>query len=106
MTKGIAGGTFAVIVVAAIALGDSTPVRIRWELGPDYPMGIQDSAMAIVDGTLISAGGFTRHPLQIVAKYPNAFGGGKSGFTALTFALSLKESGRGWHRIADVPGPP
>lgn len=96
----------AVVVVAALALGGSTPVRIRWELGPDYPMGIQDSAMAIVDGTLISAGGFTRHPLQIVAKYPDAFGGGKSGFTALTFALSLKESGRGWQRIADLPGPP
>ncbi len=95
----------AALLVGLLA-GAQPPVRIRWEPGPDYPMGIQDSAMGIVDGALVSAGGFTRHPLQVVAKYPGAFGGQKSGFTALTFALSLREPGHGWERIADVPGPP
>ncbi|MFN0171909.1 MAG: Kelch repeat-containing protein [Bryobacteraceae bacterium] len=105
MTVRLVHCSLAVLLVAASQRAEP-PVRIHWELGPDYPFGIQDSAMGIVGGALISAGGFTRHPLQIVAKYPGAFGGQKSGFTALTFALSLQEPGRGWERIADVPGPP
>jgi len=32
--------------------------QITWTEGPEYPMGIQDSACGIVHGKLISAGGF------------------------------------------------
>ena len=46
-------------LVAVAVAAASSPVRIRWELGPDYPMGIQDSAMAVLGDILISAGGFT-----------------------------------------------
>ena len=81
-------------------------LRIEWRLGPDYPMGIQDSAVGIVNGKVVSAGGFTRHPLDIVKRIPDAFGGEPSGFTRLAFALDPKDESAGWKRIADMPGPP
>ena len=80
-------------------------LRIEWRLGPDYPMGIQDSALGVVDGYVVSAGGFTRHPLDVLAHHPDAFGGEASGFTRLTFALDLAHEGAGWQRISDMPGP-
>src|SRR4051812_21503336 len=46
-------------------LPDLKPIlKIDWRLGPDYPMGIQDSAVGEIDGKLVSSGGFTRHPLD------------------------------------------
>jgi hypothetical protein len=80
-------------------------IEIKWRLGPDYPMGIQDSAVGMIHGKLISAGGFTRHPKDIVKQYPDAFGGEPSGFTKLAFALDPKDESAGWKRIADLPGP-
>ena len=80
-------------------------LKIEWRLGPDYPMGIQDSAVGIVDGKVVSAGGFTRHPLNILEEHPDAFGGEQSGFTKLTFVLDPEDEEAGWKRIADVPGP-
>ena len=86
-------------------------LKIQWRLGPDYPMGIQDSAVGNVGDKIVSAGGFTRHPLDIVAKHPDAFGdeaSGKkrqSGFTKLTFALDPAREDLGWQRIVDMPGP-
>jgi len=80
-------------------------LRIKWRLGPDYPMGIQDSAMGIVHGKVVSAGGFTRHPLNVVKHYPDAFGGQPSGFTKLAFVFDPKDEAAGWKRIADMPGP-
>ncbi len=85
--------------------GAAPAVHIEWRLGPDYPMGIQDSALGVVDGYVVSAGGFTRHPLDIVTHHPDAFGGEASGFTRLTFALDPKHEDAGWQRIADMPGP-
>jgi hypothetical protein len=80
-------------------------LRIEWRLGPDYPMGIQDSAVGIIHGKLISAGGFTRHPLDVVKQYPDAFGGQPSGFTKLAFVFDPKVESAGWKRITDMPGP-
>jgi hypothetical protein len=68
-------------------------------------MGIQDSALGVVDGYVVSAGGFTRHPLGILARYPDAFGGEGSGFTRLTFAFDPAREAAGWQRIEDMPGP-
>jgi hypothetical protein len=80
-------------------------LRIRWRLGPDYPMGIQDSAVGIIRGKVVSAGGFTRHPLNVVKQYPDAFGGQPSGFTKLAFAFDPQNESAGWKRITDMPGP-
>jgi hypothetical protein len=82
-------------------------LKIDWRLGPDYPMGIQDAAVGEIFGHLVSAGGFTRHPLDILKQHPDAFGRDPagSGFTALTFALDLAKEGGVWKRIVDIPGP-
>jgi hypothetical protein len=80
-------------------------LKIRWRLGPDYPMGIQDSAVGYLGGRIVSAGGFTRHPLGILTIYPDAFGGQPSGFTKLSFALDPSHEELRWQRIADIPGP-
>lgn len=80
-------------------------LRIQWRLGPDYPMGIQDSALGYVGGKLVSAGGFTRHPLNIVRLHADAFGGMPSGFTLLSFALDAVQIDAAWQRIADMPRP-
>ncbi len=79
-------------------------LKIQWRLGPDYPMGIQDSVVGIVNGKVVSAGGFTRHPKDIVKQIPDAFGGEPSGFTKLAFVFDPKNPA-GWKRIADMPGP-
>ena len=44
-------------------------VKIDWEYGPAYPMGIQDSALGIIGDTILSAGGFTRYPKDIVRRH-------------------------------------
>ena len=85
---------------------DLKPIlRIQWHLGRDYPMGIQDSALGYVGGRIVSAGGFTRHPLDILSFHPDAFGGEKSGFTSLSFALDPENQRAGWQRIPEIPGP-
>ena len=106
----LAGFAFAVSVVAQDR--DDPPARelkpmlkIQWRLGPDYPMGIQDSAVGYVGGKIVSAGGFTRHSLSILARYPDAFGGRPSGFTKLAFVFDPRREELGWQRIPDVPGP-
>jgi hypothetical protein len=101
-------GMLAVVVAAMLATMWpclAQAVTIQWRLGPDYPMGIQDSAMGFVNGKLVSAGGFTRYPLDIVQKYPDAFGGDSSGFTKLTLLFDPQHESAGWTRIADMPGP-
>ncbi|NUQ61277.1 MAG: hypothetical protein HUU20_02245 [Pirellulales bacterium] len=80
-------------------------LKIQWRLSQDYPMGIQDSAVGYLGGKIVSAGGFTRHPLGILAHHPDAFGGQPSGFTKTTFALDPAREELGWQRITDVPGP-
>jgi len=86
--------------------GELKPLlKIQWRLGPDYPMGIQESAVGVVHGKVVSAGGFTRHPLDIVKKYPDAFGGQPNGFTKLAFVFDPQNESAGWKRIPDMPGP-
>lgn len=106
---------FAALLAAQIGLADEFKapgpgelkplLKIEWRLGPDYPMGIQDSAVGCVGGKIVSAGGFTRHPLDICKQYPDAFGGESSGFTKLSFAFDPKNESAGWTRIPDMPGP-
>lgn len=99
------------LVLGHIAGAEVPPTELRpllhieWRLGPDYPMGIQDSAVGVVDGKVISAGGFTRYPLNILTAHPDAFGGQPSGFTKLTFVFDPLHEAAGWQRIADLPGP-
>src|SRR5215207_4537889 len=81
-------------------------LKISWREGPEYPMGIQDSSFACLGDTIISAGGFSRHPKDVVARYADAFDGQPSGFTKLTFLLDLRRPDGVWTRIADAPGPP
>jgi hypothetical protein len=80
-------------------------LKIQWRLGPDYPMGIQESAVGIISGKVVSAGGFSRHPKDVVKHYPDAFGGEPSGFTKLTFMFDPQNESAGWKRITDRPGP-
>ncbi|MFA6245196.1 MAG: hypothetical protein WC655_29910, partial [Candidatus Hydrogenedentales bacterium] len=80
-------------------------LKIEWRLGADYPMGIQESAVGCIGGKIVSAGGFTRHPLDIVKKDPDAFGGDPSGFTKLAFVFEPKNEAAGWKRITDMAGP-
>jgi len=86
-------------------LGEKFMLKIHWRLGPDYPMGIQDSAVGMIHGKLVSAGGFTRHPRDIVMQYPDAFGSQPSGFTRLAFAFDAADETAGWERIPYMPGP-
>ena len=80
-------------------------LAVQWREGPEYPMGIQDSVCGVLGGKFVSAGGFTRHPKDILKSYPDAFGGGPSGFTRLAFAFDPAHEDAGWARIADIPGP-
>jgi hypothetical protein len=97
--------TLSTVASAIHAQGASPLPRIEWRLGPDYPMGIQDSALGYVGGKIVSAGGFTRYPLNVCSLYPDAFGGAASGFTSLAFAFDPKNESAGWSRIANLPGP-
>lgn len=80
-------------------------IEIEWRLGPDYPMGIQDSLVGCINGRIVSTGGFTRHPLDICEQIPDAFDGQTSGFTRLAFVFDPAHEATGWARIADMPGP-
>lgn len=68
-------------------------------------MGIQDSAVGFIGGRLVSAGGFSRHPKDVLREHPDAFGGQPSGFTQLAFAMDPADEAAGWQRIPDLPGP-
>ena len=89
-------------------------VTIQWRLGPDYPMGIQDSAVGYVGGKIVSAGGFTRYVPDVegvLNKYGNIFGVDEyghplpSGFTNLALAFDPGNESAGWSRIPNLPGP-
>jgi hypothetical protein len=83
-------------------------LKITWREGPEYPLGIQDSAFGIVGGQIVSAGGFSRYPKDVVARYPDAFAGepkGESGFTGIVFTFDPHKPDAGWTRITNIPGP-
>jgi len=106
LTLGLAGW-LSVAAPGAAQTQDRPPIlKIEWREGPEYPMGIQDSVMGVLSGQLISAGGFTRHPKDVVKKFPDAFRGRPHGFTRLAFRLDLAQEKAGWMRLADIPGPP
>jgi N-acetylneuraminic acid mutarotase len=90
-------------LAAAAAL--PRPLSIEWREGPEYPLGIQDSAFAVLDGKIVSAGGFSRHPKDVARRYPDLFAGEKSGFTGASFVYDPKSPAEGWTRITDIPGP-
>jgi len=93
--------------LSVLGAGELDPMlNIEWREGPEYPLGIQEAAMGIVDGKLVAAGGFTRHAKDVVELHPDAFGGAANGFTSIAFALDPDDEAAGWQRIPDVPGPP
>lgn len=96
---------FAACVAAASPLAAEQMISISWTEGPEYPMGIQDSACGVVNGLFISAGGFSRHPMDILQQHPDAFGGAASGFTNLVFGIDVARPSNGWTRLPDLPGP-
>jgi len=88
-------------------------LNIDWREGPEYPLGIQDCAVGLIKGKLISAGGFSRwpkpQPILDPANnpyWPDAFDGESSGFTKLTLLFDPDNEEVGWTRITDVPGTP
>ena len=80
-------------------------LHINWRHGPAYPLGIQDCSVGIIDGMVIAAGGFSRHPKGVLQDHPDAFDGEASGFTALTLALDPRVADAAWARLPDRPGP-
>lgn len=91
---------------AATPLDELKPLlAIDWKLGPDYPMGIQDSTVGIIDNHLVSAGGYSAYPLDVVKTYPDTFGDKPHGFTKLALSLDLAKQPGEWKRIDDMPGP-
>jgi hypothetical protein len=93
-------------ILAATWLNVGPCLHIPWRAGPEYPMGIQDSAVGVVNGKVISAGGFSRRPLNVLSEWPDAFDGESSGFTLLTLIFDPANESAGWTRITDVPGSP
>jgi hypothetical protein len=103
---GLAAGLGLASSSGGQASGLQPILKIAWREGPEYPMGIQDSVLGVVEGRVVSAGGFTRWPKDIVQRFPKAFGGEKSGFTSLAFEWDPAGKPATWTRIADIPGRP
>jgi hypothetical protein len=81
-------------------------LEISWREAAEYPFGVQDSAVAMCSDRLVSVAGFSRHPKNAVAAYPDLFNGELNGFTAASFIFELSSSNARWTRIANAPGPP
>lgn len=79
-------------------------LEIDWRQGPAYPLGIQDCSVGVINGRIISTGGFSRHPKEVLQLYPDAFEGESSGFTRLTLLFDPHDETAGWTRIPDRPG--
>jgi hypothetical protein len=104
-SRGFAAGAPAATGSAAAGAPPKL-LRIDWREGPEYPLGIQDSVLGVVGKHLVSAGGFSRHPKDVVRLFPDAFGGEKSGFTGIAFAMERDREAKGWQRIPNIPGAP
>ncbi len=87
----------------------SAMLKIEWREGPEYPTGIQGSSFALVDGAIVSAGGVSRSPKDILTAHPDAFQSQQfakgGGFTSLAFAIEPRGGRAQWTRIANIPGP-
>ena len=77
-----------------------TLLTIEWKKGPNLPQGFQDSQGDIIDGWLISAGGFCSGQKGVPGKpktYPR-------GFLKNVWALNLKSPAKGWRELPAFPG--
>ncbi len=100
-----------IIALPALAQGSSETgpqqtleplLKIEWETGPNLPQGFQDSDGGVLDGSLITVGGFCSGGLEKdneekPGKYPR-------GFLKKGWILNLSEQDRGWKQLPDLPG--
>ena len=100
------------LVAPALAHGEDNPyapqpqsslqqmLSIDWKKGPDLPQGFQDSDGGILNGTLVTAGGFCQGQTDVPGKpdkYPR-------GFLQKTWGLDLQSPQNGWDNLPDFPG--
>src|SRR5512146_2489202 len=75
-------------------------LRIEWRRGPNLPQGLQDSAIGIIDNTLVLAGGFCAGRGSDIPgkadKYPR-------GFIKKAWGLDLRDGSAKWIRLPDLP---
>lgn len=74
-------------------------LSIQWRLGPSMPQGLQDSDGGIVNGTLISVGGFCSGSSQVASKP----GKHPRGFLKRTWGIRL-DARQQWESLPDFPG--
>lgn len=77
-------------------------LNIEWTLGPDLPQGFQDSDGGVLDGSLVTVGGFCSGGLEEdnrrkPGRYPR-------GFLQKGWALNLSARDKGWQPLPDFPG--
>ncbi len=75
-------------------------LSIDWKKGPSLPQGLQDVGIGILDGTLVSAGGFCQGQTNVPGKpdkYPR-------GFFKKAWGLDLQSPQDGWQNLPDFPG--
>ncbi len=106
----VLGGCLRLVVMGVIlavpAVSDAEPaplprlLEITWKRGPNLPQGFQDSQGDIIDGHLISVGGFCSGETGVPGK-PNSY---PRGFLKKTWALELARPERGWLELPDFPG--
>jgi N-acetylneuraminic acid mutarotase len=77
-------------------------LSIEWSRAPDLPQGFQDSDGGVLDGSLVTVGGFCSGGLEEdqrrkPGKYPR-------GFLRKGWALDLSAMDRGWQPLPEFPG--
>lgn len=88
----------------ATAVPNTVPklLNIEWSLAPDLPQGFQDSDGGVLDGMLITVGGFCSGGLEEdnrrkPGRYPR-------GFLTKGWALDLSKPDANWQALPDFPG--
>jgi len=74
-------------------------LKITWSRGPDLPQGFQDSAVGIINNTLVTVGGFCSG-----ADSPEKPGRYPRGFLKKVWGLDLGAEGAQWTELPDFPG--
>jgi len=87
---------------AASAIEIPKLLNIEWTLGPELPQGFQDSDGGVLDGSLVTVGGFCSGGLEEdnrrkPGRYPR-------GFLQKGWALDLSARDKGWQPLPDFPG--
>ncbi|MCC6424962.1 MAG: hypothetical protein IT447_15925 [Phycisphaerales bacterium] len=78
----------------------SNKIAISWSCGPDLPQGFQDSTAGILDGYLLTVGGFCQGQKDVpgkLDKYPR-------GFLKKAWGLKLDDPAGKWETLPDFPG--